>query len=167
MQPTSLDVLPPFKLTDIYLMEGHSRPSRPRSVTRPAFSTFRRASSPFRPPPTDRTERQTSSKKPPVWRGEHSLQSASPNNTVSRAGQQRERGRGCHGADRPPVPPRSSSIDRMHRIGRDSPEPETCLTLGRNGRDCATLESDLTSARVEGGEERMEGGERSSSSSDA
>ena len=29
-------------------MEGHSRPSRPRSVTRPAFSTVRRASSPFR-----------------------------------------------------------------------------------------------------------------------
>jgi hypothetical protein len=30
------------------LEAGHSRPSRPRSVTRPAFSTVRRASSPFR-----------------------------------------------------------------------------------------------------------------------
>ena len=45
---------------------------------------------------------------------------------------------------------------------------DTCLTLGRNGRDCVTLGSDLTSSeRMEGGEERMEGGERSSSSSDA
>ena len=77
-----------------------------------------------RPPPADRQDGQTPSKKPPVWRGGNGEPSF-PTTTTRRdaSSQQRERGRGL---DRPPVPPRSSSIDRMHRIGRDSPEPGQC-----------------------------------------
>jgi len=162
-------------------LEGHSRPSRPRSVTRPPFSTVRRASSPFRPPPADRQDVQTPSKKPPVWRGGNGEPSF-PTIRRDASSQQRERGRGL---DRPPVPPRSSSIDRMHRIGRDSPEPELYHTLGRDGRDGGTLERLATEEQErltlgrngrdqsfvdefsKVGEVDVEAGERSSSSSDA
>ena len=75
-----------------------------------------------RPPPADRQDGQTPSKKPPVWRGGNGEPSF-PTIRRDSGSQQRERGRGL---DRPPVPPRSSSIDRMHRIGRDSPEPGQC-----------------------------------------
>ena len=96
------------------------RPSRSRPSARPAFSTVKRTSSPWRAPQAERA----GASKPPVWR-----------------------------AERPPVPPRSDSIDRMHRIGRESPEPG-------EGRAARHMTPDRELRPVEGGE-------RSSSGSDS
>ena len=104
------------------LQDQHSRQSAVQAAHSGEITDQHSENFFFRPPPTNHTERQPASKKPPVWRGgDHSFQGHPPNNGFGTS--QRERGRATPGADRPPVPPRSSSIDRMHRIGRDSPEP--------------------------------------------